>query len=60
MDLNKWLMEAWAKNNKAALAEVNRLVVERNALLMGSSTAHAEAFTDYMTNLRTTPGPFKT
>jgi hypothetical protein len=53
-------MEAWAKNNKAALAEVNRLVVERNALLMGSSTAHAEAFTDYMTNLRTTPGPFKT
>jgi hypothetical protein len=53
--LNAWLYNSLAKTNEAALAEVNRLAVERNAVLSGRSPVEAEHLTEALTRLRQTP-----
>jgi hypothetical protein len=53
--INSWLHDALAKANEQALADVNRLVVERNAILSGTDAATAARLTQHWTRLRQTP-----
>jgi hypothetical protein len=53
--INTWLHDELARVNKEALAEVNRLVVERNAVLSGIDAEQAERLTWEWTKLRKTP-----
>jgi hypothetical protein len=55
VDINSWLCNALAENNKDALDEVNKLGVERNALLMGTTVTEAERATDLWTMMRSRP-----
>jgi hypothetical protein len=52
--LNAWLYNSLAKANVGALAEVNQLAVERNAVLTGTDLAEAERLTAEWTRLRQT------
>jgi hypothetical protein len=53
--INTWLHDTLAVANARALAEVNRLVVERNAVLSGTDAEHAERLTREWTKMRNTP-----
>jgi hypothetical protein len=44
-DLNTWLCSALGEANEPAMVEVNRLIVEANAILMGISFEEAERYT---------------
>ena len=44
-DLNIWLCNSLAEENDAAMVEVNRLIVEANAILLGASFEEAERYT---------------
>jgi hypothetical protein len=55
LQLNSWLYDELGRANAQALVEVNRLVVERNAVLAGSDIAAAERFTEQWTQRRTEP-----
>jgi hypothetical protein len=50
--INGWLHDELGHANEEALTEVNRLVVERNALVMGSDIATAEEQTKKWSDLR--------
>jgi hypothetical protein len=52
VEINNWLHDALAIANRDSLAEVNRLVVERNAVLTGSDFAQAEGLTQHWSDLR--------
>jgi hypothetical protein len=55
--INFWLCHALTEDNKVALAEVDQLVVEYNAALMGTGDiAQAERYTEWWTRMRNTPG----
>lgn len=55
---NAWLFNELQSQNVAALDEVNRLVIERNAILTGGTIEEVEAFTNRVTEERTwMPGP---
>jgi hypothetical protein len=55
--LHNWLHNELATANTAALADANRLVVERNAILGGLDLARAKRATDAITNLRESDAP---
>lgn len=55
LQLNSWLYDELGRANAQALVEVNRLVVERNAVLAGCDIAAAERFTEQWTQRRTEP-----
>jgi hypothetical protein len=53
--LNLWLYEQLADANASALAEVNQLVVERNAILGGTDIQEARRITEEWTRRRESP-----
>ncbi len=55
--LNLWLHGALSEENAQALEEANSLVVERNAILVGSSFDEAKALTEHRMTERQQPGP---
>jgi hypothetical protein len=57
IDLNEWLIEALSKANYEALAEVNRLVDESNAILGGVDIDEARRITAGVTARRKQPKP---
>lgn len=57
VQLNLWLYEQLADANAPALAEVNRLVVERNAILGGTDLEEARRVTEAWTRRRESPRP---
>jgi hypothetical protein len=57
VQLNLWLYEQLADANAPALAEVNRLVVERNAILGGTDLEEAGRVTEAWTRQRESPSP---
>jgi hypothetical protein len=57
IDLNEWLIEALSKANAEALAEVNRLVDESNAILGGVDVDEARRITAAVTARRKQPKP---
>jgi hypothetical protein len=56
-ELNSWLYSALAAENAEALEEVNRLVVERNAVLLGAGFEEAKKWTEARMRERSQPGP---
>jgi hypothetical protein len=52
VELNLWLYEQLAAANEPALSEVNRLVVERNAILSGTDLEEATRVTEEWTKRR--------
>lgn len=54
-ELNLWLYEQLADANAPAIAELNELVVERNAVLGGSDLTEARRVTQTWTALRESP-----
>jgi hypothetical protein len=57
VELNLWLYEQLAAANEPALAEVNRLVVERNAILGGTDLEEATRVTEEWTKRRESSQP---
>jgi hypothetical protein len=57
IDLNEWLIEALSRANSGALAEVNRLVDESNAILCGVDIDEARQITAAITAKRKQPKP---
>lgn len=57
IQLNLWLYEQLADANAPALAEVNRLVEERNAILGGIDLEEARRVTEAWTRRRESPTP---
>ncbi|WP_248811633.1 hypothetical protein [Frankia sp. AgPm24] len=52
VDINSWLYESLRDANKLALAEVDDLIVKRNAILFGSSVEDARTKTQKITERR--------
>jgi hypothetical protein len=53
--LNAWLLNALAADNADAMAELNRLVAERNGVMLGINQVDAERWTAELTAIRQTP-----
>jgi hypothetical protein len=60
IELNGWLCNELIKDNAEGLADVDRLVVERNAVLMGGNLEQAARMTAAWTALRQNPAPIST
>jgi hypothetical protein len=52
LEINMWLHDALASANAEALADANRLVIERNAILTGADLSDAERLTRQWTEMR--------
>ena len=57
VEINAWLLSALAQANVDELAEVNKIVVERNALLNRIDIEEATRLTEEWTPRRETPAP---
>ncbi len=60
VDLHVWLLQQLGEDNRVALDDVNRLMVEGNAILGGLSMEAAKRWTEAVTELRESPTPIKT
>jgi hypothetical protein len=58
--LHVWLLQQLAEENREALDDANKLVVERNAILSGLSSEAAERLTDAVTAQRESTVPIAT
>jgi hypothetical protein len=60
IDLHVWLLQQLAEENREALDDANKLVVERNGILSGLSSEAAERLTDAVTAQRESTVPITT
>jgi hypothetical protein len=56
-DLNGWLLLTLTDANRDALDEVNQLVIQLNATMLGVTFEDAKRYTDLWTQMRSTPRP---